>query len=313
MRSFRYHANGNKRFRPLAKSDVVLPSVPKSLLHPPAQIPEFLVSEAIHDVIVYHADGLHERITYGWANELESSFLQISAHCLGHRSGGRNISQFFPGVLERSPVNELPDEKVKPSELFLYPEKGSGIGDRRLDFEPVSYDLGIGKQSGNVFLGVPRDFLGIEIVKSLSIAFSLPENRGPAQSCLRALQNQKLEKVSVIVNGRAPFLVVIGLLQFAPTGPLTTFHKLSSIKRVFDAGETLVAPGRLWRCRRQVNLATRRSWRRAFSAELVNVGIHGCPVFAHHCGQDALIAFTLKLIQARTLGHSLLLESALLG
>jgi len=45
---------------------------------------EFLVPEATYDMIVDHANGLHEGITNGCPNELEPSFLQIF--------GGQKIS-----------------------------------------------------------------------------------------------------------------------------------------------------------------------------------------------------------------------------
>jgi hypothetical protein len=82
---------------------------------------------------------------------------------------------------------------VKASKSFLYLQEGSSVSDGRVDFELVSYDLRINEQSGNVILGVLGDFPGIKIVKRFSIAFSFLEDSGPAQSCLRTFQNQKLE------------------------------------------------------------------------------------------------------------------------
>ena len=58
---------------------------------------------------------------------------------------------------------------VKAPKLFLYLQEGSSVSDGRVDFEPVSYDLRINEQSGNVILGVLGDFLDVKIVKSLSI------------------------------------------------------------------------------------------------------------------------------------------------
>ena len=46
-----------------------------------AFILEFLVSETTYDMIVYHANGLHEGVANGCPNELKPSFLQIFAHC----------------------------------------------------------------------------------------------------------------------------------------------------------------------------------------------------------------------------------------
>jgi hypothetical protein len=132
---------------------------------------------------------LHEGVTNRWPNELEPSFLQIFAHGLRLRSTGGNISHFFPGVLKRIAINELPDVMVKAAKLFLDLPEGSSVSDGRIDFELVSYDLRINEQSGNFLLGVLGDFLDVKIVKSFSITFPFSKNGGPAQSCLRSFQN----------------------------------------------------------------------------------------------------------------------------
>ena len=43
---------------------------------------DLLVSEAAHEVIVDHADGLHERIAYRRADEFEPAAKQVFAHGL---------------------------------------------------------------------------------------------------------------------------------------------------------------------------------------------------------------------------------------
>ena len=42
-------------------------------------------------------------------------------------------------------MNELPDVVVKTAKLFLYLKEYPRVRDGRVDLEPVSYDLGIGK------------------------------------------------------------------------------------------------------------------------------------------------------------------------
>jgi hypothetical protein len=150
---------------------------------------ELPISETTYDVIVDHANCLHERVTNGCPNELEPSFLQIFAHGFRLSSAGGNIRHLLPRVLDRPSLNELPDVVVKGPKLFLYPQERSSVSDSRVDFELVSYDFRISEQSGNVILGVLGDLLGIKIVKGFSITFSLPENGGPAQSCLCTFQN----------------------------------------------------------------------------------------------------------------------------
>lgn len=185
---------------------------------------EFPISETTYDVIVDHANCLHEPVTNCCPNELEPSFLQIFAHGFRLRSAGRNIRHLLPRVLNRPSLNELPDVMVKASKLFLYPQEGSSVSDGRVDFQLVSYDLRINEQSGNVILGVSGDLLDVKIVKRFSITFSLSKNGGPAQACLCSFQNKKFEQTSVVVNCYAPFIIVIGLLQLASIGPFTTFH-----------------------------------------------------------------------------------------
>ena len=40
-------------------------------------------------------------------------------------------------------MNELPDVLVKAAKFLLYLKESNGVRDGRIDFEPVSYDLGI--------------------------------------------------------------------------------------------------------------------------------------------------------------------------
>ena len=59
-------------------------------------VAEFLVPEAVDDVIVYHAYGLHEGVTNRWPDELEPSLLQIRAHGNRLRGAGGNIRHLSP-------------------------------------------------------------------------------------------------------------------------------------------------------------------------------------------------------------------------
>jgi len=147
------------------------------------------MSEAIRDMVVYHAHGLHEGVTNCWPHELESPAPQVFAHGLGLRRTGGDIGQPGPGVLNGPSLHELPDIMVKGSELFLYLQEGPGIFDGGIDFEPVSDDPGINEQAGQFLLRVSGDFRGVKIVEGLSIAFPLSENGQPTQSGLGAFQN----------------------------------------------------------------------------------------------------------------------------
>src|SRR3990172_5884755 len=84
----------------------------------------FAISEAVDDMVVHHAGGLHERIADGRAGE-------------------------------------LPDVRIKRPERFLRVEELPGVGRDRLELEPVPDDAGIGQQAAEVPRGVARDLRGV--------------------------------------------------------------------------------------------------------------------------------------------------------
>ena len=69
---------------------------------------------------------------------------------------------------------------------------------------------GIGEQRLHFFLRrTAPPISGIKIVEHFAIALALAKNRIPAQSGLRAFQNQKFEQHPVVVYRHTPFGVVI--------------------------------------------------------------------------------------------------------
>jgi hypothetical protein len=199
------------------------------ILYPLFFVSEFFVPETVYDVIISHAYCLHEGVTNGRADKFESLFNQIFTHCIRLRGAGGDIRHLFPRILYGSAMNELPDVVIKASKFLLNLQKCPGVRDSRIDFEPVSYDLRIGEQPGYGILRVVGDFPGIKIIKGFSVAFPLSQDSRPAQSRLRAFQNKKLEQRSVIMDFHPPFIIMIGLFEFASIGPVTTFHLSPSL------------------------------------------------------------------------------------
>src|SRR5512139_1238428 len=107
--------------------------------------PEFLISKAVYYMIIYHAYCLHERITDGRSNEFESPLNQIFTHGIRLRGAGRNIRYFFPAVPDRPSIHKLPYVFIKTSKFLLHLQKCPGVSDRRVNFDSISYDFGIGE------------------------------------------------------------------------------------------------------------------------------------------------------------------------
>jgi hypothetical protein len=62
---------------------------------------------------------------------------------------------------------------------------------------------------------------GIEFVERFTVVVALLEDRIPAEASLRAFENQEFKEHTVVVNGLAPFFIVIMNGQFV-VRPRTT-------------------------------------------------------------------------------------------
>src|SRR5204863_4756051 len=86
------------------------------------------------DVVVYHANALHVRVTDSRADEFEAAPGEFLRHTIGLRCFGDDL---FAGQTTRLPqgpcAGELPDEFVERSGLFLRGEKSPCVQDRRFD------------------------------------------------------------------------------------------------------------------------------------------------------------------------------------
>ena len=115
----------------------------------------------------------------------------------------------MPGILERLAGDELPDVAVEGAEFFLDGEEGLGVGNGGGDFEAVADDAGIAKEFAGLAAAVAGDFAGVEMVEGGAIVFALVEDGFPAQAGLGALEDEEFEEEAVVVDGEAPFAVVV--------------------------------------------------------------------------------------------------------
>ena len=100
-------------------------------------------TKAPYLVIVHHADGLHEGVADGRADEVEAAFLEVLRERVRFESGSRDLGQTLPVVDPGRAADELPDVGVERFELLLHLEKAAGVADRRMHLEAVSNDAGV--------------------------------------------------------------------------------------------------------------------------------------------------------------------------
>ena len=106
-------------------------------------------------------------------------------------------------------AHERPDKGVKTAELLLHSYKCTGIGDSALYFQSIAYDTRVEKQRGYFSIREPGDFCCIKFRKGRAIVFALVEDGRPGKARLRAFENQELEQNAIIMDGNAPFMIVV--------------------------------------------------------------------------------------------------------
>src|SRR5438132_209631 len=123
----------------------------KSFLSGKTGTRKLAVPEAIHQMVVDHADCLHEGIANRAADELEAAFLKVLAHCIGLRSLVGHLFRGLPSVLLGPMTDELPEVTIKTAKLVLHAQENFGILDSGIDLERVPDDPRIRQQTPAFF------------------------------------------------------------------------------------------------------------------------------------------------------------------
>jgi hypothetical protein len=185
------------------------------------------MSRTGHEVIVDHAGRLHQGVADSRADEFESALNEVAAHGVGFRCARRDLSHSPPTILFRFAADKAPQVTVETAELFPNREKGVRILDRRRNLQSVAHDPGVAEQPFQIARAVAHDRFRAKTVERFTVVLAFIENRRPAQTGLRALEDQKLEELSVVMDRHAPFLIVVGDVGFG-SRPGTTRHMSDS-------------------------------------------------------------------------------------
>jgi hypothetical protein len=195
------------------------------------------VAEAVYQVVVDHAHGLHEGVADRGAHEGEAALPELPAHGVGLRRAAGHLPQALPRVLFRPAAGELPDEPIEAPELPPHGEQGPGIPDRAADLQLVAHDPRIGQELLHPGVPVGGDPIGVEAVEGPAVVLPLSQDGEPGKAGLGAFQNQELEEPPVVVDGNAPLPVVVVAIERivarpgAPPFP-ASFPRITACHRV---------------------------------------------------------------------------------
>ena len=135
-----------------------------------------MITKAIDNVVIDHADGLHQSVADGGADEFKPPPAHILAHGKGLRARGRDLVQSLPMVLYGTVTNKLPDIAVESAKFRLDLQKSIGIGDKGPDLEIVADNSRVLQQCLDLGFIVAGHPVWIESVKCRTIGFPFIQN-----------------------------------------------------------------------------------------------------------------------------------------
>src|SRR6185312_12067077 len=168
------------------------------------------MAEASREVVVDHADRLHEGVDDGRADELEAARRQFLRQLARDVGLGRNLFRRLEAVDLRPAVNEAPQQRRETRALLHDLEIAARGENRALDLGTVAHDAGVAHQLLEFGRAIARDLLRLEIVEGFAEVVALAQDGDPRQAGLEAVEHQLLVERAVVVFRNPPFLVVIG-------------------------------------------------------------------------------------------------------
>src|SRR4029077_19895737 len=139
-----------------------------------------------NQMIVDHADGLHEGVDDGRPAEFEAAPQQL----LRHRARLRRLVGDLRARAEivdlGLAVDEVPKELREPGPLFHDLEPRARGEHRAIDLGLVAHDAGILHQRRGLALAVARDLFGLEPIEGATEVVTLAQDRDPRQPGLKA-------------------------------------------------------------------------------------------------------------------------------
>src|SRR5687768_16216336 len=104
------------------------------------------------EVVIDHADGLHEGIADGGPDEREAASTQILAQPIRVSRTCRHLRPCAPMVLAWLPIDEAPHIGIEAAECCLHGEECPSIANGGIDFQSVAHDAGICEECIDVAL-----------------------------------------------------------------------------------------------------------------------------------------------------------------
>ena len=113
-------------------------------------------------------------------------------------------------------------------------QEGRRVADRRVDLGPVAHDPGVGHQPRPVGVVEARPRPRVEPAERRAERLALAQDRRPRQAGLERLEGEPLEQLDVVVDGHAPFVVVVARPSAGPGSGRSAPAQAAPRPRVVD-------------------------------------------------------------------------------
>src|SRR5437764_4993809 len=172
-----------------------------------------------HEVVIDHADGLHEGIHNGRSAEFEPATAERLGDFSRQLGLGRNLFDAAQAVDARAPVDVFP-EQFREAGTFLHDlEPGARGEDRAFDLHAVANGALVLHQPRDLLWRIARDLCRLEGIEGAAKIVAFAQNDDPRKAGLESVEHQLLIERAVVVFRNAPFLVMIGEIEWVLPGP----------------------------------------------------------------------------------------------
>src|SRR5262245_1433808 len=168
------------------------------------------VPMALHQMVVDHADRLHEGVDDGRPDEFEAARREVLRDPTRQRGFGRHLRGRAEMVDLRLAVEEFPEQPREPGTFLHDLEIATGGQDGAFDLQAIAHDAGVLHQFLDPLRRIARNLFRIEAVEGAAEILALAQDGDPGQAGLEAVEHELLVERAVVVFRHAPFFVVIG-------------------------------------------------------------------------------------------------------
>src|SRR5690242_14510884 len=186
---------------------------------------QLAMTKARHEVIVHHADRLHEGIADGGSDESKPALHEAFAHRVRLPAAGGEVAQGAAAILLGHATDEAPEKGTELAFFLLELKERARVADGRHHLLAIPDDARILQELPDLTAVVAGHAIRVEPVERLEKARAFVEDHAPREPGLEAIQDELREEVAIVVERHAPLFVVVGEHQrVVVAGPAALDH-----------------------------------------------------------------------------------------